>query len=81
MEASEAIARRQLADLEAQFRKLQIYPMLGVSRDQFGQGLRVTFQGAYVIYYLSLEAEIIIVRVLHGSREANVIAEQGGFEP
>jgi toxin ParE1/3/4 len=54
---------------------------LGVSRDQFGQSLRATFQGSYVIYYLPKEAEIIIVRVLHGSREANAIAEQGGFEP
>lgn len=55
--------------------------MLGASRDQFGQGLRVTFQEAYVIYYLPRATESIIVRVLHGSREANAIAEQGGFEP
>lgn len=81
MEASEAVARRQLADLEAQFHKLQTYPMLGVSRDHFWRGLRVIHQGAYGIYYLPLEAEIVIVRVLHGSREINAIAEQGGFEP
>lgn len=81
MEASEAVALRQLADLEAQFQKLQTYPMLGVSRAQFGERLRVTFQGAYAIYYLPLEAEIVIVRVLHGSRDTSAISEQGGFEP
>jgi toxin ParE1/3/4 len=81
VEVSETTARRQLADLEAKFCQLQTYPMLGVSRDQFGQSLRATFQGSYVIYYLPKEVEIIIVRVLHGSREANAIAEQGGFEP
>jgi toxin ParE1/3/4 len=79
IEASEAVARRQLDDLEAQFHKLQTFPMLGVSRDQFGQGLRVILQGAYGIYYLPLETEIIIIRVLHGSREINAIADQGGF--
>jgi toxin ParE1/3/4 len=81
VEVSETAARRQLTDLEAKFRYLQTYPMLGVSRDQFGQSLRATFQGSYTIYYLPKESEIVIVRVLHGSREANAIAEQGGFDP
>jgi toxin ParE1/3/4 len=80
MEASEAVAGRQLVALETQFQKLQNYPMLGVSRDQFAQGLRVVFQGVYAVYYLPLEAEIIIVRVLHSARDTSAIAEQGGFE-
>lgn len=80
MEASEAVASRQLVVLESQFQKLQNYPMLGVSRDQFAEGLRVTFQGMYAIYYLPLKAEIIIVRVLHSARDTNAISEQGGFE-
>jgi toxin ParE1/3/4 len=68
-EASEAIAGRQLAAFEAQFQKLQDYPQLGVSREQFAPGLRVVFQGAYAIYYIPQDNELIVLRVLHTARE------------
>jgi plasmid stabilization system protein ParE len=42
-------------------------------------GLRVTFHGAYAIYDQPTETEIVIVRVLHGARDAAAIADRSGF--
>jgi toxin ParE1/3/4 len=52
---------------------------MGPTREQFGANLRVVFHAHYAIYYWSTEHELIIVRVLHGARDAVAIAEQGGF--
>jgi toxin ParE1/3/4 len=41
--------------------------------------LRVTFHGAYAIYYKPQSDELVIVRVLHGSRDIVAIAESGGL--
>jgi len=41
--------------------------------------LRVSFSGNYAIYYLNNEREIVVVRVLHGARDAAALAEHGGF--
>jgi toxin ParE1/3/4 len=54
--------------------------LIGSQREQFGPALRVTFHTPYAIYYLSTDRELIIVRMLHGSRDAAAIAEQGGFK-
>lgn len=53
---------------------------MGARRPQFGPELRVTFHAPYAIYYLPTASEIIIVRVLHGARDAAAIAEHGGFK-
>ena len=37
------------------------------------------FHDSYAIYYLARPKEIVIVRVLHGSRDVEAIAEGGGF--
>ncbi len=52
---------------------------MGASRDQLGTELRVTFHHPYAIYYQVSEKELIIIRVIHGARDAVAIAEQGGF--
>lgn len=54
---------------------------MGVTREQLGATLRVTFHHSYAIYYQVREQELIIVRVLHGARDSAAIAEQGGFLP
>jgi toxin ParE1/3/4 len=41
--------------------------------------LRVTFHGAYAIYYRPLADAVVIVRVLHGARDVGALAERGGF--
>jgi toxin ParE1/3/4 len=55
------------------------FPLSGSSRENFAAGLRVIFEGAYAIYYMASETELVLVRVLHGARDAAAIAERGGF--
>jgi toxin ParE1/3/4 len=54
---------------------------MGSPREQFGVGLRVIFHSPYAIYYLPTDRGLVIVRVLHGARDAAAVAEQGGFKP
>jgi toxin ParE1/3/4 len=54
--------------------------LIGSRREQFGAALRAIFHTPYAIYYLPTDREVIIVRVLHGARDAAAIAEQGGFK-
>jgi toxin ParE1/3/4 len=42
-------------------------------------GLRVTFCERYAIYYLVRADEVVLVRILHGSRDVDAIADEGGF--
>jgi toxin ParE1/3/4 len=58
---------------------LQDFPLSGSERHQLAPDLRVTFHGGYAVYYLPTESEIVIVRVLHGARDAAAIADTGGF--
>ena len=70
---------RFLAALEKQFKPLLRFPLSGAPREQFAPGLRVTFHRAYAIYYLPTDRELVIIRVLHGARDAAALAERGGF--
>ena len=36
--------------------------------------------GAYAIYYMVTERELIVVRVLHGARDIVAIANEGGLD-
>jgi len=78
-EASERIATRFLAALETHFEPLRHFPHSGPSREQFAPGLRVTFHPPYAIYYKSMSRAVVIVRVLHGARDAAAMAERGDF--
>ncbi|MEH1782705.1 MAG: type II toxin-antitoxin system RelE/ParE family toxin [Nostoc sp.] len=79
-EASETIATKLLERIEKATRLLLTAPFAGAARSQLADGLRVIFEGNYAIYYTVSETEIIIIRVLHGARDANTLAERGGFE-
>lgn len=54
-------------------------PLSGSRRSELADDLRVTFCERYAIYYLPRRDEIIIVRVLHGSRDVEAITDEGGF--
>jgi len=41
--------------------------------------LRAVFKHNYAIYYLPRDGELVVVRVLHGSRDLDAIVEEGGF--
>jgi len=51
--------------------------MSGAGRPELGDDLRVMFCERYAIYYLPRSEEIIIVRVLHGSRDLDAITSEG----
>jgi len=40
----------------------------------------VIFHGKHAIYYLPRHDEILIVRVLHDSRDIDTVAQEGGFK-
>jgi plasmid stabilization system protein ParE len=54
-------------------------PLSGAPRPHLAPGLRVIFHQKHAVYYLPRPGEIVIVRVLHGSRDISSIAEEGGF--
>ncbi|MBF0136857.1 MAG: type II toxin-antitoxin system RelE/ParE family toxin [Magnetococcales bacterium] len=78
-ESSEATATRLLAKIENTSRLLLEFPLSGTARNQFAAGLRVILEGNYAIYYTVSEAELVIVRVLHGARDTATLARRGGF--
>jgi toxin ParE1/3/4 len=76
---SEAVATRFLIALETHFEPLRHFPRSGAARRNLAPGLRVTFHPPYAIYYKPLPGAIVIVRVLHGARDAAALADRGGF--
>lgn len=65
--------------MEGRLGQLSRAPLSGGARPELADGLQVTFCEKYAIYYLPRADEIVVVRVLHGSRDIEAIAEDGGF--
>lgn len=78
-EASESIATEFLFHIVDRFGQVSALPFSGAPRPHLAPDLRVIIHGKYAIYYLPRIDEIVIVRVLHGSRDIASIAEEGGF--
>jgi toxin ParE1/3/4 len=66
--------------IEQKFEPLRDMPLLGAARNQLAPGLRVIFHSRYAIYYVARDEEVVIVRVIHGARDATALGEHGGFE-
>lgn len=79
LEASEATATRLIDKIKGDCEPLRHFPLAGPAREQFAAGLRVGFSGNYAVYYLHDERELVIVRIVHGARDAAALAEHGGF--
>ncbi len=62
-----------MAELEQKFKLLTKFPDMGKRREQLAAGLRGLPHGRYMIYYLTTDATLTIVRVLHGARDAAAI--------
>jgi toxin ParE1/3/4 len=73
------VATGFIGGIEAAFEPVRHFPLAAAAREQLAPGLRVTFHGAYAIYYKPLPDAVVIVRVLHGARDAAALAERGGF--
>lgn len=76
---SRANARRFVAKLIAQSKKVGRAPLGYVSREDLAPGLRMAALDRYVIFFRVLDGEVRIERVLHGAR--NLPAVFGGFGP
>lgn len=59
---------------------LRRFPEAGAPRPTLGMGLRVVFHERYAVYYPPMPAEVVVIRVLHGARDARAVGEGGGFE-
>ena len=78
-EAGDTTATRYLDQIAKTLDTVCRSPLIGTIRDQLGTDLRVTFHHPYAIYYQVTPRTLLVVRVLHGSRDAVAIAEHGGF--
>lgn len=59
--------------LEGKFQPLREFPEMGSAREQLAPGLRVLPYRDYVIYYQVADDALVIVRVLHGARDARAL--------
>lgn len=59
--------------LKDKCRSLARFPLLGASREQLAEGLRVFSVGNYVIYYRPEGQSVRVERVLHGARDADAL--------
>lgn len=72
-----AAADRFVAAIAARFEPLLTHPEIGPRREALLPGLRVHFHRDYAIYYRFSETAIVIVRVLHGARDARALVTGG----
>ncbi|MFC6853973.1 type II toxin-antitoxin system RelE/ParE family toxin [Marivibrio halodurans] len=69
-EDSPDTASRFVHDLQQRFAPLCHSPEIGPRRDSLAPGLRAHFFRSYAIYYRITDTALIIMRVLHGARDA-----------
>ncbi len=67
--------------IQSCFEPLLVHPKLGPRRDDLAPGLRVQFHQKYALYYRHTDGEVVIVRVLHGSRDARALLGEGDTSP
>ncbi len=68
-----AAANRLLDELHQMFLLLGTQPLIGQTRQELRENLRSFSVGKYVIYYERVDRQIRVLRVLHGSRDVNVV--------
>ena len=76
-----AAASAFVRKIQSRFEPLLVHPELGPRRDDLAPGLRVHFHQKYALYYRHTDREVIIVRVLHGSRDARALLGEGDASP
>jgi toxin ParE1/3/4 len=79
-QASIETAERFIRDLHRKFALLADNHGLGRQREELAPSLRSIPQGNYIVFYRSDTEHLLIVRVLHGSRDMNRAFEGGDPE-
>jgi toxin ParE1/3/4 len=59
--------------LDAQFRLLATQPKMGRARNELAADVRSFPVGRYVVFYVSLDAGVDVVRVLHSARDIDAV--------
>ena len=72
-EDNPAAADRWVDQLDAQFRLLATQPKMGRARNELAADVRSFPVGRYVVFYVSLDAGIDVVRVLHSARDIDAV--------
>ncbi|MBX9673464.1 MAG: type II toxin-antitoxin system RelE/ParE family toxin [Candidatus Obscuribacterales bacterium] len=62
-------ADRLLDSIETRCKILSGMPNSGRNRNELLKGLQSATEGSYVIFYLTIKDEIVIVRILHSKRD------------
>lgn len=70
-------ALRAVDLIRSRLKVLESFPGAGRPRDDLHRGLRSWPIDRYVVFYISGESEIRIVRILHGARDVQRIFDQG----
>ena len=70
---TEARADAFVEKIDRKFQTLAARPLIGRLRDELAEGLRSFPAGRYIIFYLSLQDGIEVVRVLHSARDLDAV--------
>ncbi len=62
-----------LSALHARFSLLATQPLMGVSREEYGENLRSFVSDNYLIFYRPIDDGIEVARVIRGSRDIDTI--------
>lgn len=62
-------ARKWVEKIKAKCHLVANHPMLGVAREDLGEGVRCTLVGSYVVYYREVGGNLEISRVIRGERD------------
>lgn len=71
-------ARRFVAKLTGQCRRIGHAPLAYAGREDLAPGLRMAAMGRYVIFFRVIDATVRIERVLHGVRNLPAVLERDG---
>jgi toxin ParE1/3/4 len=72
---NEQIAQLIVNEIIRNIQDLDIFPLLGRSRDDLKQGLRSFVVKKYVVFYRIWQNTPVVVRVVHGSRDLEALFE------
>ena len=62
-----------VAEIEARMRKILDMPSASLRRDELHSGLRSVRHRRYSVYFVEIEDEVRVVRVLHTSRDVEAV--------
>lgn len=70
------VATRLIDTITSRFVLLAEFPWAGRAREEFGPGIRTFAVGGYVVVYCVENAEVFILRVVHGRRDLEALLGQ-----